>query len=189
MTRHNYSELASKNYLDRVDDAAHRRDGQPFFNESLGHTAVIVERVIADAYRSVSILSRNLEPRIYGRNRTLDSTMRFLDEDPRGMRILLEDADRKAHAENPFLNKFKDHPKVALRHVPENLQKKYEFHFLVADGESYRFEPDKSKSAAIVAFGDAEGANNLESIFNRIWEQSIPLISTRGCFDLDSDQS
>lgn len=175
---HDYSEPAGKNYLDRVDDAAHRRDGQPFFNESLGYTAVIVERVIADAYRSVSILSRSLEPRVYGRNRTLDTTKRFLDEDPRSMRILLENADPKAHAENPFLNKFKNHLKFELRHVPEDLQKKYEFNFLVADGESYRFEPDKSKPEAIVAFGDTEGADNLESIFNRIWEQSMPLIST-----------
>lgn len=189
MRHHDYLDPVGRDYLDRVDAAAHRRDGQPFFNESLGHAAVIVERVVADAYRSVSILSRNLEPRVYGRNRTLDTTARFLDEDPRGMRILLEDADPKSHAENPFLNKFKNHPKVGFRHVPQDLQKKYEFHFLVADGESYRFEPDKSKSAAIVAFGDTEGANNLENIFDRIWEQSIPLISTRGRFELDSDRS
>ena len=186
MRHDDYLDQVGKDYLDRVDAAARRRNGQPFLNESLGHATVIVERVVADAYRSVSILSRNLEPRVYGRNQTLDTTASFLAESPRSLRILLEDTDPKSHAENPFLNKFKNHPKVELRHIPEELQKKYEFHFLVADGESYRFEPDKSKSAAIVAFGDTEGAANLENIFNRIWEGSKLLISTQRRLDLDS---
>lgn len=159
------------NYINLVEAAALSKNGDPFLNSSLAHAAVIVQRIIADAYRSVSILSHSLDPQVYGRNRTLDTTSRFLDEVPRRMRILMEEGNESAHAENPFLNKFKNHPNVELRIVPPHLQEKYEFHFLVADHESYRFEPDKTKSAAIVAFGHTEGATNLERVFEALWER------------------
>lgn len=159
-------------YIDLVEAAAVCKNGDPFLNSSLAHAAVIVERIIADAYHSVSILSRSLDPKVYGRNRTLDTTSRFLDEAPRRMRILVEEGNESAHAENPFLNKFKDRPNVEIRIVPRLLQEKYKFHFLVADHESYRFEPDKTKSAAIVAFGHTEVADKLERVFGTLWKQS-----------------
>lgn len=172
-------------YIDLVEAAALCKNGDPFLNSSLAHAAVIVQRIIADAYHSVSILSRSLDPRVYGRNQTLDTTSRFLDEAPRRMRILMEEGDEIAHAGNPFLNKFKDRPNVELRIVPRRLQEKYKFHFLVADNESYRFEPDKTKSAAIVAFGHAEIANKLERVFATLWrqceqERNYPLEFNRG---------
>lgn len=172
-------------YIDLVEAAALSKNGDRFMNSSLAHAAVIVQRIIADAYRSVSILSRSLDPKVYGRNRTLDTTVRFLGETPRRMRILMEEGSESVHAENPFLNKFKDHPNVELRIVPPHLQEKYNCHFLVADNESYRFEPDKTKAAAIVAFGHSEVANELESIFDGLWklcerEKNYSLELTRG---------
>lgn len=160
------------NYINLVEAAALSKNGDPFLNSSLAHAAVIVQRIIADAYRSVSILSRSLDPQVYGRNRTLDMTSRFLEEVPRRMRILMEDGSESAHAENPFLNRFKKHRNVEFRIVPPRLQEKYKFHFLVADTESYRFEPDKTESAAIVAFGHTDVAQKLERIFEKLWEQS-----------------
>ena len=160
---------AAADYIDLVEAAALCKNGERFSNNSLAHAAVIVQRIIADAYRSVSILSRSLDPKIYGRNRTLDKTSRFLDEAPRRMRILMEEGNESVHSENPFLNKFKNHPNVELRIVPPFLQEKYKFHFIAADNESYRFEPDKTKSAAIVAFGHTEVANKLEGVFEALW--------------------
>lgn len=58
-------------YVRRVNELARICDGTPFYNASLGHAAVIVERMMADACKSVSILSRSLEPRVYGRSRVL----------------------------------------------------------------------------------------------------------------------
>lgn len=168
-------ETASVDYLDRVDRAAKRRSGEVFLNSSLGHAIVIVERLIADAYGSVAILSRNLDPKVYGRNQILEATRRFLDEKPRKMRLLLEERNQQMLAENPFLNKFKNDPCVEIRIVPTDIEKNYKFHFLVTDGESYRFEPDKSTSSAVVAFGDTEGAKNLENFFSSLWAEGISI--------------
>lgn len=87
------------------------------------------------------------------------------------MRILVEEGNESVHAESPFFNKFKNHPNLELRGVPPHLEEKYRFHFVVADNESYRFEPDKTKATAIVAFGHTEVANELEGIFEAIWER------------------
>jgi hypothetical protein len=47
-----------------------------------------------------------------------------------------------------------------------------EFHFAVADCDSYRFEQDKNKFHAIGAFGDREGAEHLQGIFEDLWKIS-----------------
>ena len=161
-------------YVRRVDELARICDGTPFYNASLGHAAVIVARMMADACTSVSILSRSLEPRVYGRSRVLRETMRFLERRHCVMRIILEGKYPDVLQDNDFLERFTDHASVSLRFMPEREQRRYKFHFLVADGESYRIEADKSKSSAIVAFGHQEGALNLERIFETLWDLAVP---------------
>ena len=157
-------------YVRRVNELARICDGTPFFNASLGHAAVIVERIMADACTSVSILSGSLEPRVYGRSRVLRETMKFLDRRHCAMRIILEGEYPDVLRDNAFLERFTDHPSVSLRFMPEREQARYKFHFLVADGESYRIEADKTKSSAVVAFGHLQGASNLERIFGILWD-------------------
>ena len=165
-------------YVRRVDELARICDGTPFYNASRGHAAVIVERMMADAYNSVSILSRSLEPRVYGRSRVLRATLRFLDLRHCEMRIILEGKYPDVLQGNDFLKRFMDHANVSVRLMPEREQARYKFHFLVADGESYRIEADKSKSSAIVAFGHQEGADNLERIFGILWNLAHPCPSS-----------
>ena len=168
-------------YVRRVHDLARVCDGTPFFNASLGHAAVIVERIMADACTSVSILSGSLEPRVYGRSRVLRETMRFLDRRHCEMRIILEGKYPDVLRDNAFLERFTDHPSVSLRFMPEREQDRYKFHFLVADGESYRIEADKSKSSAVVAFGHLQGALNLERVFGTLWDLAeVPLVLPKG---------
>lgn len=157
-------------YVRRVDELARLCDGTPFFNASLGHAAVIVERMMADACKSVSILSGSLEPRVYGESRVLRKSMRFLSNPHCKMRIILEGNYPDVLRDNAFLERFEHHERVSLKFMPERIQSRYKFHFLVADGESYRIEADKSKSSAIVAFGHKEGALNLERVFGNLWK-------------------
>lgn len=161
-----------RDYLFRIELASKWRNGEKFLNGSLSHAATIVKQMIGDADRSVSILSRNLNPRLYSRNRTLATTARFLDENPGEMRIILEEKDSDELSQNSFVRRFKDHPRVEFRFMPIHEQSRYKFHFLVADGDTYRFEPDKAKTTAVVAFGDMEGGSNLELIFETLWNRS-----------------
>lgn len=171
-------------YVRRVHDLARVCDGTPFFNASLGHAAVIVERIIADACKSVSILSGSLDPRVYGRSRVLREAIRFLDHRRCEMRIILEGKDPDVLKDNDFLKRFKDHARVSLRFMPEREQSRYKFHFLVADGESYRIKADKTKSSAVVAFGHLQGASNLERLFGILWDiAEAPLSPPRSTLD------
>lgn len=166
------ADSVDEDYVDRVHGLARLRDGTAFFNASPGHVSVVLECLIAGACRSVSILAGNLDPRVYGRIRVLRQSERFLDRPDCSLRIMLEGEYPDVLEANAFLQHFRKRPNLELRFVPKAQQERYDFHFVVADGESYRFEPDKSKSAAIVAFGDRKGASNLEGIVGELWALS-----------------
>ena len=156
-------------YVSRIYELARVCGGTPILNASLGHAAVVIERIMANACTSVSILSGSLDPRVYGRSRVLRETMQFLDREHCQMRIILEGKHPDVLRQNAFLERFKDHAGVSVRFMPEREQARYSFHFVVADGESYRIEVDKSRSSAVVAFGHLEGALNLERVFGTLW--------------------
>lgn len=158
-------------YRARVYQAAERRGGEPFFNTSLDHATIIVERMFFDAFKQVDILSGNLTPQVYGRIDVLRQADRFLGEPDRTLRILLED-DRGFRAENPFFEHFGHCKNVNVRTVPKKVQGQYSFHLLVTDTNSFRVEPDKTKPDAIVAFGSARNAAHVRGLFNSIWELS-----------------
>ena len=159
-------------YRTRVRKAATYRDGEPFVNTSLDHAAIVVEHMFPDAHRRVDILSKNLNPEVYGRKEVIRQATRFLDDPNREIRVLLEDDDQQARAYNQFLSVCERFDNLRLHFVPESVQEQYDFHFLVTDGDSYRFEPDKTDAGAVVAFGNSQNASHLADIFNTIWELS-----------------
>ena len=53
-----------------------------------------------DALRRVDILSKNLNPEVYGRKEVIRQATRFLDDPNREIRVLLEDDDQQARANN-----------------------------------------------------------------------------------------
>ena len=164
------NDSVDSDYVRRIYDLARICGGTPIFNASLGHAAVVIERIMANACTSVSILSGSLDPRVYGRSRVLKETMQFLNREHCELRIILEGKHPEALKHNAFLERFKDHARVSLRFMPEREQARYNFHFVVADGESYRIEADKSKVSAVVAFGHLQGALNLERVFAILWD-------------------
>ena len=164
--------MRSDDYRTRVRKAATHRDGEPFVNTSLDHAAIVVEHMFPDAGWRVDILSKNLNPEVYGRKAVIRQATRFLDNPNREIRVLLEEDDQKTRANNPFLSECGRFKNLRLGSVPKSVQKRYDFHFLVTDRDSYRFEPDKTNAGAVVAFGNPRNAAHLADIFNTIWELS-----------------
>ena len=159
-------------YRTQVRKAATQRDGEPFVNTSLDHATIVVQYLFPDALRRVDILSRNLNPTVYGHKDVIRQATRFLDAPNREIRVLLEEDDPQARVNNPFLSQCGQLGNLKLHFVPPTVQKRFGFHFLVTDRDSYRFEPDKANSGAIVAFGNPQHASHLSDIFNSIWELS-----------------
>lgn len=161
-------------YRERVQKLARQRIGEPIFNGSLEHAAIIVENMFAHASSQICILSGKMNARVYGPDEVLEQARLFLAEASHSVRILLEDANPDDAKDHPFLEEFADYKNVEVRSVPDEFQELYECHLLVMDEDCYRFEKDKHKHSAIAAFGDTKGSKNLQKVFNSLWGLSEP---------------
>ena len=163
-------------YRRYVQELASKHDGTPIFNSSLDHASIVVERLFSEAGQQIDVLSGNLNARVYGRNRVIDAAQGFLGTSANNrLRIILEQDSSADRAVHPFFRACAEHPGVELRIAPPAVRDSYEFHFVLTDGNNYRFEDDKTKSAAIAAFGHREGAKNLGSIYASLWEACRPV--------------
>lgn len=163
-------------YREYVRRHATRRDGHPIYNNSIEHASIVIENLFLEAERSVAILTGSLNAKVYGRASVVEAAKLFLVSSAKNrLRIILEsDApdDREIH---PFFRTCSELHNFAVRVASQRVQSLYDFHFVVADNDSYRFEGDKTKAAAIAAFGHVEGAQNLGGIYEYIWNQCEPV--------------
>ena len=159
-------------YRERVATAALIRDGEPIYNESLRHAAVLAEELMRSAEHSVKILSGEFNSKVFGTKEFIDAAMGFLVDENHKIQILVEDLEPREMQRHPFfkecsLDEYPD--QIEVRAVDNELSLRYGFHVMVVDGCSYRFEGDKNKRSAIAAFGDNTGAQNLGSVYDAIW--------------------
>lgn len=155
-------------YKERVQKLAKLRDGEPIYNGSLDHAAVIIENMFAHAKQSVLILTGALNARVYGPNEVLEQAGLFLADPRHYARILVEEPEALG-PDHPFIQKFAENKNVHFRYLEKEHAKLFDFHFVVMDGDSYRFEESKDHPAAIAAFGDVTGAENLKSLYEVLW--------------------
>ena len=158
-----------------VRSLAAKSDGTPLYNESVEHAAIVIENLFAHADDSVDILSGFCNARVFGRATVVEEAQLFLaTASTNKLRIILEKnlpEDRTIH---PFFQMCATMPNVELRIAPEKLQERYGFHFIVADKRNYRYEDDKTQPAAIAAFGNRTGAENLTEIYEYLWPHCTP---------------
>lgn len=165
-------------YREEVERLACERTGEPFYNSSIDHAAVIVEKMFRHADHEVCIVSSHLNARVFGRDEVVEEAQAFLGNGKHRIRVVIEDGPETLSEGHGLIREFARHPgSVSIRRMPEQVRGKIDYHFAVADGDSYRFEPDKSKWEAVAAFGDPKGAENLKKVFNVIWDASaeVPL--------------
>ena len=164
-------------YRARVEALAEKREGEPLYNESLEHAAIVIQSMLSHAQRSVKLLTGGLNRNAYGRRAIVEEVERFVEDNSHSLQILYEDeslTQDNAPDTHPFLQAVAGKRHVELRHVPRELQSRYGFHFMVVDRDSYRFEPSRKEFGAVVAFGDEEGGNNLEELFKTLWNEASP---------------
>ena len=156
-------------YRKRVERLAHARTGEGINNGSFDHAAIIIEQMFKSAESQIGILTNNLNARVYAREAILEEAKMFLAQGDRSARILLESTDDAIFREHPFFEHIRNNDNVEVRRVPASLRAAYDYHFLIMDNDSYRYEPTKDGPSAVAAFGDHEGAKNLSKIFDIIW--------------------
>lgn len=162
----------ASDYRSEVFVAARERRGVPIYNASLEHASVVIEALFNTADRNVSILTGSLNPKVYGGYDIVSQALAFASKPASELYVLLEENDEDLYQYNPFVQILKKFDKVEFRHIPKAVQGRYEFHFMVADCDSYRFEQNRNSPVAVAAFGHSEGGDNLCSVFNSLWDDA-----------------
>lgn len=159
-------------YREHVRKLATERSGGSIYNASVEHASIIVEAMFANAQRTVSILSSTFNARVYGRDEVIQEAKLFLaSSHTNRLKIILESDSPRDRSIHPFFRSLSSYPNIESRVASEEVQALYDFHFLVMDEDSYRFEPDKKFSAALGVFGHPKGAGNLSGIFESLWQR------------------
>lgn len=164
--------MTMQNYRKKVRQAAILRDGEPLYNGSLDHAAILTEAMFEHAKDKVCIFSGSLNAHVYADKDVLDKIPLFLSESDHKIQIILENPKSIDEKDHPFILQYKDHDDVEFRELPKEVSDKVTYHFTVMDDDSYRFEEDKNTPSAIAAFGDKVGGKNLSEVFHSLWNMS-----------------
>lgn len=162
-------------YRQLVSECAAADDGRVIFNRSPAHAAVVLEALFRVTKSEICILSGQLFKPIYGsrqlvkaaasllRNRE-DSVVKIIHEDP-----IDEDHPLLAAIREPvFFNRV-----CFFRMTPE-MAKATPYHFAVADGRSFRFEPSKTTFEAVAQFGELDIGGKLKTRFDLLFQSLLP---------------
>lgn len=165
------------NYRAQIDRAIYEATGDVVMNGSTDHAAVIIERIFANATNSVRILSRRLDPRVFGTNEVLEQARVFTADPDRKISILVEELTVEKLAQNPLVQTLRPYilsgdAKVGL--VSEARRKTLPFNFTLLDKLGYRYESDKNKAVAHASFGGsaADTTASMCGLFGTIWAES-----------------
>lgn len=161
-------------YENKVRVAALKRDGEPLYNGSIEHAAVLSSAMFEHASKEVCIVSGKLDARVYGNDEFVKKVRIFLSTPGRKVRVVLEEPDCIDEEDHLFVKSFAGNDDVSIRKLSDH-HKSIPYHFIVMDEDSYRFEEDKSVPSAVAAFGDKTGGSNLTKLFNMLWEDSVDL--------------
>ena len=164
-------------YREEVERLARARTGEPIYNSSVDHAAVIVEKLFRHAKSEIRIISGSLKNDLFGQDALAREAEAFLELEDTKIQIAIENGVASLDPASCFLSvlkKFKD--RVELREMHAHVPAAFKYHFTLADDDSYRFEPDKTESKAVGVFGDELGARKLREAFDVIWDASDPVL-------------
>lgn len=167
-----------EDYRGHIDRVIREMSGETVLNGSHSHATILIERMFANAEKSMDILTRKFDPRIFGTSEAIEQAELFLGDKERHSRVLLEEVDETNLSNHPFISKLKDFLKsgnLEIRVLPKHFADSVNINFAVMDDRGYRFERDKSRPVAVAAFGEAEFPKRLKEFFDSMWTQSEPI--------------
>lgn len=163
-------------YTQHIDRMARQMDGTTVLNGSAEHAAIINERMFNYAKTSMDIVTRQLDPRVYGTESLVSSAKLFLGVPERKLRIAVENAPAFAKSGHPLVSELEGFPNFEIREIPAEIHDLVDVNFTLMDGISYRFERDKSEAVAVACFGDrGPFVTKLAEFFGRVWNISTPM--------------
>jgi hypothetical protein len=125
--------------------------------------------MFSHAQSAIRILTGELNAFAYGTSGVIARARQFMADSNHSLQIALtDDFDDSAALRHPLLAALGPGSNVTLIRVPSEFAKHIPCHFAVMDDDSYRYEGDKTKPAAIAVFGDRAFAGELTKLFSAI---------------------
>jgi hypothetical protein len=157
-------------YRNFIKDVARKHDGRPIFNRNRWHAAVVIEQIFKDAREEVRILTGELSNSIFGVQDVIDAAKSFLNSSlTASIQVLSESQIAEDHFLLAALRQTSLRNRILLKVLRPEISTGTAFHFVLADNDSFRFEPNKKIMEAIVQFGAAREAKRLKLTFDNLW--------------------
>ena len=153
-----YKELVQKRVLEF--------NGEPISNGQIEHAAILVVELVRVAKKELNLFVGNLNSRVYGQKAFVEEVRTFLGTTGRKVKIILEAPEEIDVNDHRFVREFASNDDVEFFTYTGNAEMAPNYHFVLADGHSYRFEADKKSISAVAAFNDPKGAGVLAKRFN-----------------------
>lgn len=162
-------------YREKVKDAITAMDARPIYNRSLEHAAIIIEEMFAVAITEIKLFTGRLNVDVYGVPPVLSQAKAFLTGADHKVLILIEEQiDEEELQKHPFIRNMSKFDGLEVRRLRAGVYDT-EFHMMLVDDHSYRFEPDKNQPEAVATFGDRETTEHLNTLFAQLWEAGDPV--------------
>lgn len=157
-------------YREEIREAIIAMDGRPVYNRSLEHAAIIIEEMFGLAKDEVKLFTGRLNADVYGTPPVIDRAKEFLVGSGHKVRILIEEqVDEGELRRHPFIRSMSRFDNLEIRRLRLE-EYDPDFHMMLVDQRSYRFEPDKRQFEAVATFGDPATTKHLNGLFEQLWK-------------------
>ena len=162
-----------ENYRNSIDHVI--KNGGSERNGSFEHASIVLERMLANAIKSIHVLSRTLNPKLYGADELVNAADEFTSNPGTTLKILVEEPPVAPFLSHPLLIRMLGRKNVEMRAIPKYLHDPIDINFAVMDSKCLRFEEDKYHPLAVIESGDLEWSTKLEGVFDVVWKESSPI--------------
>ncbi|HEX4410565.1 MAG TPA: hypothetical protein VH206_17475 [Xanthobacteraceae bacterium] len=152
-------------YRQFVSEVAAAADGRVIFNRSRAHAAIIIEHIFGAAQNEVNILTGQLYPTVYANDHVAQAAVAFLRRNSSARLNIV--SEQQLSPTHPLLKATRAvaSDRVKVFTLKNDVAARTPFHFAVADGRSFRFEPKKAVTEAVVQFGAPDAGKKLNDLF------------------------
>ena len=160
-------------YQSRIDQKARGNSSDLISNGTTEHAKILITTIFGKATRKIEIFTGFLNPEVYDDQRLIDSALRFLKKENTKMDVIVQEDDHTLIS-NALVNATKEKENFTIKEAGVK-DKKEKCHFIVADGKSFRYEPDREKSTGIGCFYNTEVGNILTEYFSKLFKRAKEL--------------
>lgn len=152
-------------YAHGFDRALKNKTAYSNYNRDMQHATIIVCTAFRHAEKRIRLVSRELDPQLYATPWFREAAKGFLSRSGDTKLVVLVERDIDAtHPIQQMAEEYGD--RADVKRVPDFVQERYPFNFMLIDDIGYRLEYDRATPAAFVSFYNGDNETDREILAN-----------------------